>query len=92
MAERWQQTPPSPRRRAVDSATTAQAHLGNAQPLQLEAAIIAARRMKLRSAEQIKIVTSLIFHLDRMQKTIKDQRRQLNDINSKRSMEEARHG
>jgi hypothetical protein len=56
------------------------------EALSLEQSIAYAGKMKLRSKEQLHIVKSLIFHVDRMQKLIKNQRKILTDIQAKYSL------
>jgi hypothetical protein len=49
----------------------------------VERAINQAKRMKLRSKEQLEIVGSLIYHIDMLSITVRNQRRQLESLNRK---------
>jgi hypothetical protein len=49
----------------------------------IERAINAARRLKLRSQAQREVVDSLIYHLDMLSITVRNQRKQLADLNKK---------
>lgn len=52
--------------------------------MQIEQAINEARKMHLRSARQGEIVSALIHHLEAQMATVRNQRKQLSDMNAQR--------